>query len=182
MGQPAASTALPASRPAFSDILAGFGHAPSGADPDEGGLDALYCSHADGSLSAWRRVAGLLTYVPAGAARLVPPAARFAQGGAPALLGLAAGLWRGLLDDQGESCFCVWVVCVGGCVGGVGWGAGARDGAAAHAPCPKREGCSKAGQQPWAGLVRRRRWGRHIQHLPGPPSATAAGCDAVWRL
>ena len=44
-GQPAASTSLPTSRPAFRGMLGCFGHAAAGVEPQEGGIDFLYCSH-----------------------------------------------------------------------------------------------------------------------------------------
>ena len=44
-GQPAASTTLPTSRPAFRDLLGCFGHADAGKSVLESGVDLLYTSH-----------------------------------------------------------------------------------------------------------------------------------------
>ena len=44
-GQPAASTTLPTSRPAFRDVLGCFGHADVGKGLSESGVDLLYTSH-----------------------------------------------------------------------------------------------------------------------------------------
>ena len=44
-GQPAGSTPLPASRPAFSGVLGCYGHAAVGPGCKQGGVDLLYCSH-----------------------------------------------------------------------------------------------------------------------------------------
>ena len=44
-GQPAASTTLPTSRPAFRDLLGCFGHADAGKRVLESGVDLLYTSH-----------------------------------------------------------------------------------------------------------------------------------------
>lgn len=44
-GQPAASTTLPTSRPAFRDFLGCFGHADVGKGVSESGVDLLYTSH-----------------------------------------------------------------------------------------------------------------------------------------
>ena len=44
-GQPAGSTPLPGSRPAFSGILGCYGHAAVGPGTKQGGVDLLYCSH-----------------------------------------------------------------------------------------------------------------------------------------
>jgi hypothetical protein len=44
-GQPAASTTLPASRPAFRELLGCFGHAAAGKGLAEAGVDLLYASH-----------------------------------------------------------------------------------------------------------------------------------------
>ena len=44
-GQPAASTSLPASRPAFRDFLGCYGHADIGKGLAESGVDLLYASH-----------------------------------------------------------------------------------------------------------------------------------------
>ena len=44
-GQPAASTTLPSSRPAFRDLLGCFGHADAGKQVLESGVDLLYTSH-----------------------------------------------------------------------------------------------------------------------------------------
>lgn len=44
-GQPAASTTLPTSRPAFRDVLGCFGHAGVGKGLAESGIDLLYTSH-----------------------------------------------------------------------------------------------------------------------------------------
>ncbi|KAI3424707.1 hypothetical protein D9Q98_008096 [Chlorella vulgaris] len=93
-GQPAASTQLAGSRAPLEDLLGCFGHAAAGKSMYEGGIDLLYCSHKDGSLSVWQRHASLLTFSCLGANRLVPQAHKF--GAAPSLLALSAGLWRGL--------------------------------------------------------------------------------------
>ena len=44
-GQPAASSALGSSRPAFKDILGCFGHEAVGKDVSQPGIDVLFCSH-----------------------------------------------------------------------------------------------------------------------------------------
>ena len=44
-GQPAGSSPLPGSRPAFSGILGCYGHAAVGPGCKRGGVDLLYCSH-----------------------------------------------------------------------------------------------------------------------------------------
>ena len=44
-GQPAASTTLPTSRPAFRNLLGCFGHADAGKRVLESGVDLLYTSH-----------------------------------------------------------------------------------------------------------------------------------------
>lgn len=44
-GQPAASTSLPSSRPAFRDFLGCYGHADIGKGLAESGVDLLYTSH-----------------------------------------------------------------------------------------------------------------------------------------
>lgn len=44
-GQPAASTTLPTSRPAFRDVLGCFGHADVGKGLADAGVDLLYTSH-----------------------------------------------------------------------------------------------------------------------------------------
>ena len=44
-GQPAASTTLPASRPAFKELLGCYGHAAVGKGLAEAGVDLLYASH-----------------------------------------------------------------------------------------------------------------------------------------
>ena len=49
-GQPAASTTLPTSRPAFRDLLGCFGHADAGKSVLESGVDLLYTSHQVGIL------------------------------------------------------------------------------------------------------------------------------------
>ena len=61
-GQPAASTTLPTSRPAFRDLLGCFGHADAGKSVLESGVDLLYTSHqvcmpASSMLSAWLQAA-----------------------------------------------------------------------------------------------------------------------------
>lgn len=61
----------------------------------------LYCSHKDGSVSVWQRTARLLTYSLVGSAKLLPPPLKMHTGLAPALVALAAGLWRGL-QPQGD--------------------------------------------------------------------------------
>jgi hypothetical protein len=57
----------------------------------EGGLDVLYCSHSDGSLSLWRRRPRLLTYTCLGLTRLLPPALKFGAGGGLAGQGSSGG-------------------------------------------------------------------------------------------
>ena len=44
-GQPAASSTLPKSRPAFRDVLGCFGHRDVGRGLRDGGVDLLYLSH-----------------------------------------------------------------------------------------------------------------------------------------
>ena len=44
-GQPAASTTLPASRPAFKELLGCYGHAAVGKGLDEAGVDLMYACH-----------------------------------------------------------------------------------------------------------------------------------------
>lgn len=44
-GQPAASTTLPKSRPAFRNVLGAFGHRGAGQGLHDGGVDLLYLSH-----------------------------------------------------------------------------------------------------------------------------------------
>ncbi len=51
-GQPAASTSLPASRPAFRDFLGCYGHADIGKGLAESGVDLLYASHQVSHLSS----------------------------------------------------------------------------------------------------------------------------------
>ncbi|KAL4425017.1 hypothetical protein ABPG77_001795 [Micractinium sp. CCAP 211/92] len=98
-GQPAASTPVPASRAPLEDLLGCYGHAAAGKLLRDGGIDVLYCSHRDGSLSVWQRHPRLLTFGCLGASKLLPPAPKF--GTAPTMLALAAGLWHGL-EDQGQ--------------------------------------------------------------------------------
>ena len=43
--QPAASTKLSASRPAFRSILGSCGHEGAGDGPTDGGVDLVYCLH-----------------------------------------------------------------------------------------------------------------------------------------
>ncbi|KAL4422261.1 hypothetical protein ABPG75_008458 [Micractinium tetrahymenae] len=97
-GQPAASTPVPASRAPLEDLLGCYGHAAAGKSLRDGGIDVLYCSHRDGSLSVWQRHPRLLTFSCLGASKLLPPAPKF--GKAPTMLALAAGLWRGLEGQQ----------------------------------------------------------------------------------
>ena len=54
--------------------------AATGKALQEGGIDLLYCSHADGSVSVWQRHARLLTYACLGASRLMPPSLKFSAG------------------------------------------------------------------------------------------------------
>lgn len=100
-GQPAASSPLPASRAPLDDLLGCYGHAAAGKPLREGGIDVLYCSHRDGSVSVWQRHARLLTYSCLGATKLMPAALKF--GSAPTLLALTAGLWHGLSVQQDAS-------------------------------------------------------------------------------
>ncbi len=46
----------------------------------DGGIDVLYCSHRDGSLSVWQRHPRLLTFGCLGASKLLPPAPKFGTG------------------------------------------------------------------------------------------------------
>jgi len=62
--------------------------AAAGKPLQDGGLDVLYCSHRDGSLSVWQRHPRLLTYSCLGASKLTPSAPKFGSGALP-----AAGLW-----------------------------------------------------------------------------------------
>ena len=61
-GQPASSTSLSKSMPAFDSVLGSYGHGVGGKSPLEGGIDVLYCSHVDGSVSVWRRKKDSLEY------------------------------------------------------------------------------------------------------------------------
>ncbi|KAK9845287.1 hypothetical protein WJX81_002462 [Elliptochloris bilobata] len=92
-GQPAASTPLPKSRPAFRDVLGCFGHRTAGRGLHDGGVDLLYLSHQDGSVSVWRRAAGALSYVMLGLHRLVPPPSRPSNNATLTLLACTAGAW-----------------------------------------------------------------------------------------
>lgn len=65
-GQPAASTPLPGSMPAFDTIIGSYGHAVASVGADEPGIDAIYCAHVDGSVSLWQRVENSLKYTLAG--------------------------------------------------------------------------------------------------------------------
>lgn len=55
--------------------------AAAGKSLRDGGIDVLYCSHRDGSLSVWQRHPRLLTYSCLGASKLLPPAPKFGTGG-----------------------------------------------------------------------------------------------------
>ena len=57
-GQPAASTTLPTSRPAFRDLLGCFGHADAGKSVLESGVDLLYTSH---QVCVWHASAAFMT-------------------------------------------------------------------------------------------------------------------------
>jgi len=61
-GQPVATTSLPSRLPALDSVLGSFGHSVAGVSPVEAGIDALYCSHVDGSISTWQRKQGHLEY------------------------------------------------------------------------------------------------------------------------
>lgn len=54
-GQPAASTPLPKSRPAFRDVLGCFGLRAAGRGLHDGGVDLLYLSHQARRQCALRR-------------------------------------------------------------------------------------------------------------------------------
>ncbi|BDA45713.1 probable WD repeat-containing protein 11 at C-terminar half [Coccomyxa sp. Obi] len=92
-GQPAASTTLPTSRPPFRDVLGCFGHADVGKGLAESGVDLLYTSHQDGSISIWRRTEGQLTYSLLGLHKLVPPPSRVNNNSTLSLLCAAAAAW-----------------------------------------------------------------------------------------
>ncbi|KAA6419923.1 MAG: hypothetical protein FRX49_10113 [Trebouxia sp. A1-2] len=92
-GQPAASSSLPGSRPPFRDILGCFGHQAIGKDVTQGGIDLLYCSHQEGSLSVWKRQPGQLNYTIMTIHKLVPPPSRISNNATVNILCLAASLW-----------------------------------------------------------------------------------------
>jgi hypothetical protein len=79
LGQPAASTPLPASMPAFSHLLGVFGGGVCQGGGDEGGLDFAYCAHVDGSMSVWVRVPGALRFKLGSSSRLTPAPLRGAN-------------------------------------------------------------------------------------------------------
>jgi hypothetical protein len=78
IGRPGFPTpCCPALPPAFCPALF---PAAAGKSLRDGGIDLLYCSHRDGSLSVWQRHARLLTYSCLGSSKLVPPAPKFGSG------------------------------------------------------------------------------------------------------
>eukprot|EP00884_Botryococcus_braunii_P018245 jgi/Botrbrau1/5103/Bobra.0128s0014.1 len=98
-GQPAASTTLGASRSPFKSILGSYGHGNAGRGLHGGGIDLLYCSHQDGSVSVWKRADGHLTYSLAGLHKLVPPPSRVTNNATVNLLSMAAAPWQRCLAD-----------------------------------------------------------------------------------
>ena len=76
---PAHSTHFPAHLPCRCAPV----RAAAGKSLQAGGLDVLYCSHRDGSLSVWQRHPRLLTYVCLGATKLMPPVSKFGTGELP---------------------------------------------------------------------------------------------------
>jgi hypothetical protein len=109
-GQPVASTSLPSGLPAFDSVLGSFGHSIAGVSPREAGIDALYCSHVDGSVSTWQRKEGTLVYslkshVPLAPSMLAKAAGILSSGGGggggggspgastSSLVAIVAGTW-----------------------------------------------------------------------------------------
>ncbi|KAK9829709.1 hypothetical protein WJX72_007460 [[Myrmecia] bisecta] len=102
-GQPAASTTLQSARPAFRDILGCFGHTDVGRGVAEGGVDLLYCSHQDGSLSIWRRQPSQLSYTLLHISKLVPPPSRINNNAVLSLLCISAAVWVRCNTDANRS-------------------------------------------------------------------------------
>ncbi|GBF90134.1 hypothetical protein Rsub_03267 [Raphidocelis subcapitata] len=108
LGHPAASSPLPAGRPAFAGLLGVFGEGVSQGLGDEGGIDYVYTTHADGSLCCWTRRPGELTYCAGPGARLVAPPARGGGGGGgggggsqASIVSVSCAVWRDeLLGDN----------------------------------------------------------------------------------
>jgi len=112
-GQPVATTSLPSRLPAFDAVIGSYGHSVAGLSPLEAGIDALYCSHVDGSVSTWQRKQGLLEYSlkyhsPLSPAMLAKTAGILPSGGggnggggggggvfsgASSLVAIVAGIW-----------------------------------------------------------------------------------------
>jgi hypothetical protein len=79
LGQPAASSPLPSSKPAFSHLLGVFGSGVCQGGGDEGGLDFVYAAHVDGSMSVWVRLPGALRFKLGCSSRLTPAPLRGAN-------------------------------------------------------------------------------------------------------
>lgn len=103
-GQPVASASLPSGLPAFDAVLGSFGHSVAGVSPLEAGIDALYCSHTDGSVSTWQRkqdslVYSLKSHVPLAPAVLTKAAGILSSGGgasgasSSSLVAIVVGIW-----------------------------------------------------------------------------------------
>ena len=97
-GHPVASTSLSSGMPAFHAVLGSYGHAVAGGSPLDPGIDAVYCSHVDGSVSTWQRKEGSLEYsllhhVPIAPAALSKAAGVLGGGGGGQLVAITAGTW-----------------------------------------------------------------------------------------
>lgn len=97
-GHPVASTSLSSGMPAFNAVLGSYGDAVAGGSPFDSGIDAVYCSHVDGSISIWQRREGSLEYCLISHAPLAPAALSKAAGvvgggGGGQLVALVAGAW-----------------------------------------------------------------------------------------